>query len=214
MIKLTPDASVSLAFSEIKTETSEIALGWLGKLWMIVAELLKRGLFFVGKFVRGAKVKEVREELGIKQNQFVNVAAKCSLVKDSLVIVVNNMVKQTHMFHEKLGKNIQGYKLSLAAFVVVTIAYAVFMRRILRLVYMNVKEYLGEQFPGWFRGRDGERAGEQSGEESEDSEDGQFSCCICYSRVRSVILKPCRHYGLCRECYKSLEYFVCPICKS
>lgn len=66
---------------------------------MVLAELLKRGLFFVGRFVKGSKYKIVKEELGIKQSQFVNVSAQCSIIKDNLVIYVNNVVKQSFMFH-------------------------------------------------------------------------------------------------------------------
>lgn len=37
-------------------------------------------------------------------------------------------------------------------------------------------------------------------------------CVVCLTNQRSVVLKPCRHFGICQNCSKSLER--CPICRS
>lgn len=36
-------------------------------------------------------------------------------------------------------------------------------------------------------------------------------CIVCYNNARSVIFKPCKHYGVCYGCYKRIN--KCPICK-
>jgi hypothetical protein len=40
------------------------------------------------------------------------------------------------------------------------------------------------------------------------------TCIVCYTAARSVIFKPCKHYGLCTGCYKRIgEQKSCPLCK-
>ena len=50
-------------------------------------------------------------------------------------------------------------------------------------------------------------------EEENEEIHPNHECIICYSRVKSVIFKPCRHYVLCYQCYYQLGSESCPICK-
>ena len=36
-------------------------------------------------------------------------------------------------------------------------------------------------------------------------------CCICYVNPRNVLIQPCRHFGVCRDCIDLLE--ECPSCR-
>ena len=38
------------------------------------------------------------------------------------------------------------------------------------------------------------------------------TCVVCLDREREVVLNPCRHYSLCRECSNSLD--ICPMCRA
>ena len=40
-----------------------------------------------------------------------------------------------------------------------------------------------------------------------------FKCIICMEKPKNIILKPCMHMAMCRECLKRLQTGVCPICK-
>lgn len=57
-----------------------------------------------------------------------------------------------------------------------------------------------------FRGSDGE--------EEEENVPFHQACIICYSSQRSIIFKPCKHYGVCNNCYNRFgQDKKCPICK-
>merc|ERR1712232_1158057 len=37
---------------------------------------------------------------------------------------------------------------------------------------------------------------------------------ICYSRLKNVLLLPCRHCSVCHACLRSLRDEKCPLCRS
>ncbi|KAM3142084.1 hypothetical protein pb186bvf_005738 [Paramecium bursaria] len=39
-------------------------------------------------------------------------------------------------------------------------------------------------------------------------------CVVCYAKLCNIILKPCKHYCLCRECYGRLLSNKCPLCNT
>ncbi|CAN0251080.1 unnamed protein product [Phaeothamnion confervicola] len=41
----------------------------------------------------------------------------------------------------------------------------------------------------------------------------QTLCCICRDRAKSVLLLPCRHLCLCRQCAQHDTLGACPICR-
>ena len=43
--------------------------------------------------------------------------------------------------------------------------------------------------------------------------DDEYRCVVCCDRPRDVILKPCLHFALCRECYKVIQSDKCLVCK-
>jgi len=43
--------------------------------------------------------------------------------------------------------------------------------------------------------------------------DEEYKCVICFEHPRNVILKPCMHFSICRDCYESLRTRNCPVCK-
>mmetsp|Transcript_40587 Transcript_40587/g.107563 ORF Transcript_40587/g.107563 Transcript_40587/m.107563 type:complete len:337 (-) Transcript_40587:190-1200(-) len=47
----------------------------------------------------------------------------------------------------------------------------------------------------------------------ESDGDGDVDCAICYSRPKNVVLFPCRHCSVCRQCLRSLRDETCPLCR-
>ena len=45
------------------------------------------------------------------------------------------------------------------------------------------------------------------------TEDISHICPICFTNPRTIILIPCKHLCLCRECYQQMGNKKCPICK-
>lgn len=39
-------------------------------------------------------------------------------------------------------------------------------------------------------------------------------CSICMSDMRQLVFLPCRHMGMCFDCYRSLDRRVCPYCRT
>ncbi|CAJ1402720.1 unnamed protein product [Effrenium voratum] len=48
----------------------------------------------------------------------------------------------------------------------------------------------------------------------EDEDAGEADCMVCYERLRSVIILPCRHCSVCSACLRSLRDERCPMCRS
>ncbi|CAK9042248.1 unnamed protein product [Durusdinium trenchii] len=48
----------------------------------------------------------------------------------------------------------------------------------------------------------------------EDEEPSTADCMVCYERLRSVIILPCRHCSVCSTCLRSLRDERCPMCRS
>lgn len=40
-----------------------------------------------------------------------------------------------------------------------------------------------------------------------------WKCVLCYNRNRSLLIKPCNHFGLCFRCYERMTRKICPFCK-
>jgi len=51
----------------------------------------------------------------------------------------------------------------------------------------------------------------QNEEEIENDIPFHQLCIVCYCSPRSIIFKPCKHYGVCYGCFKKMN--SCPICK-
>lgn len=47
--------------------------------------------------------------------------------------------------------------------------------------------------------------------ERDDIKD-KFYCCICYDKLKNVVIEPCSHFVSCKECSNHL--INCPICRS
>lgn len=40
-----------------------------------------------------------------------------------------------------------------------------------------------------------------------------WKCVLCYNKNRSLLIKPCNHFGLCFNCYQKMTRKICPFCK-
>ena len=78
-----------------------------------------------------------------------------------------------------------------------------FVRRSIKF-YHNIKSKLQE-----IKDQERYKKLDQLGEILTDD----FKCIICLDKPKNIILKPCMHMAMCRECLKRLQTGVCPICK-
>lgn len=56
---------------------------------------------------------------------------------------------------------------------------------------------------------------ETAGNQSNDPDDKANLCIICYDQPKSIVLMPCRHLCLCRNCLNQLKAYrrECPVCR-
>ena len=118
--------------SELHTENVRLEVGLLGRVWAFFAELIKNFFFYLRRFVKGSRITLVKHELGIKQGQFVNVAATCSLDMGVLNLHISTMVKQSYMFHERMARVIAGHRLYLLGFSLFTAVYVVLLWKLIK----------------------------------------------------------------------------------
>jgi hypothetical protein len=45
------------------------------------------------------------------------------------------------------------------------------------------------------------------------TEDERRMCVVCQEEIKSVLLMPCRHLCLCKECSRRNEISKCPLCR-
>lgn len=45
-------------------------------------------------------------------------------------------------------------------------------------------------------------------------EESSFSCCICYSNVKNIVLNPCNHLCVCSKCSSNESLKKCPLCQT
>ena len=100
----------------------------------------------MGKFIKGSKCKVVKHEVGIKQSQFVNISANCSIIKDDLIINVDGIVKQSHLLGERISNIIRVSGISLVVASIAIVAYIILAHRILKKIYEDIREYLRANF--------------------------------------------------------------------
>lgn len=194
--------SITSALSEIGVQIKRYPASFLRSIRSLFARIMQV-VVILGRMVKGAPIKNVLIELGILEGSHVLVLGNCRLSDThGLLVEAEVATKDVELYLRRLSSLKSGHFKKLAVVVAVLWLLTMIFWRDIQDTYEAIVRRLRSAQP------------EPLDEElPSDSEDNTFSCYICYTNVRSVVFMPCKHYGVCRSCYRTLETDQCPTCK-
>ena len=175
--------------------------------WIIYIIKTLQSLTSYGRNMPGYKLGDKYKEKGIMIGQYVVALGEFIWDKNHDEI---RMERPMYLQRDKaqLIKTLQDRKIGIQRnFLINSIMLGIFgflvIRRSIKFYY-NVKEKLQE-----LKEVEKNKKLDAVGEILTDD----FKCAICLDKPKNIILKPCMHMAMCRECQKKLTTGKCPICK-
>lgn len=153
--------------------------------------------------IKGIKTGYLENEIGIENDSFLSVFGKISYNMDKKVLRMDcpeYFVNNKYQILRRISREIRDKKI-ITIFVLIPL--------LLSFIKLGAIGY--RWFKKWNNLRKMRDCGQLNNIQKIFMSD--VKCSICYENINNVILLPCKHFCVCKDCYLKMDEKRCPNCK-